>query len=91
MYGRGVYFAVGANYSHNYAQPSPNGHRKMFLADVITGEFVKGNQNYIDPPQRPGGATGDLYDSVVDNPSSPGIFVVFRDASVYPLYILTYT
>ena len=62
----------------------------MFLADVITGEYAQGNQSLVDAPQRPGGSTADLYDSVVDNVKAPTIFVVFKDASVYPLYLLTY-
>ena len=31
-----------------------------------------------------------LYDSVVDNVSSPSMFIVFRDASVYPSYLITF-
>ena len=62
----------------------------MFLADVITGQFAQGNENMRYPPHLSGNTT-DLYDSVVDNVDDPAIFVVFKDASVYPLYILTYT
>ncbi|CAK8697157.1 unnamed protein product [Clavelina lepadiformis] len=88
MYGRGVYFAKTAQYSNGYATPDANGQRRMFLAEVVTGEYCKGNQSVITPPMKPNQT--DLYDSVVDNPSSPSIFVVFKDASVYPLYVLTY-
>ena len=63
----------------------------MFLAEVVTGEFVQGNQKMIDPPRRQGGSSADLYESVVNNVQSPTISVVFKDASVYPLYLLTYT
>ena len=61
----------------------------MFLADVITGQFAQGNQNMRVPPPLPGSTT-DLHDSVVDNVTTPSMFVVFKDASVYPLYIVTY-
>ncbi|XP_076818034.1 uncharacterized protein LOC143463447 [Clavelina lepadiformis] len=88
MYGRGVYFAKTAQYSNGYATPDANGQRRMFLAEVVTGEYCQGNQSVITPPIKPNQT--DLYDSVVDNPSSPSIFVVFKDASVYPLYVLTY-
>ncbi|XP_076815876.1 protein mono-ADP-ribosyltransferase PARP14-like [Clavelina lepadiformis] len=88
MYGRGVYFAKTAQYSNGYATPDANGQRRMFLAEVVTGEYCQGNQSVITPPFKPNQT--DLYDSVVDNPSSPSIFVVFKDASVYPLYVLTY-
>ena len=29
-----------------------------------------------------------LFDSVVDDPSNPAIFVVFRDAAAYPEYVV---
>ena len=90
MYGNGVYFALNSNYSHNYAKPNQNGERRMFLVDVITGEYAQGAQGMIDAPPRPGVSSADLYDSVVNVLQSPEIFVVFKDASAYPLYILTY-
>uniref|UniRef100_H2Z3A2 Poly [ADP-ribose] polymerase n=1 Tax=Ciona savignyi TaxID=51511 RepID=H2Z3A2_CIOSA len=93
VYGKGVYFATNATYSNNYAQPHPTSkHRKMFLADVVTGEFCQGNQSFISPPTRSNATNrSELYDSVVDNISNPTIFVVFKDASAYPKYLLTYT
>ncbi len=30
------------------------------------------------------------YDSVVDNPSNPSVFVIFFDALVYPEYLITF-
>ena len=85
----GVYFATSANFSHRYTDQR-GGHRKMLLADVITGQFAQRNQSMRYSPLLPGNTT-DLYDSVVDNVDDPAIFVVFEDASVFPLYILTYT
>ena len=61
----------------------------MFLAEVITGEFCQGNSALKTPPTLPGSDT-EVYDSVVNNVQSPGMFVVFRDASVYPSYVLEY-
>ena len=90
-YGRGVYFATTSSYSHGYAQPGQQGHRHMFLAEVITGEYCQGHQNLIVAPTKPGGSITDIYDSVVDNVSNPSMYVVFKDASVYPSYILKYT
>ena len=88
LYGQGVYFATFANFSHRYTDQR-GGNRKMFLAEVITGQFVQGNENMRYPPHLPGNTT-DLFDSVVNRIDNPTIFVVFKDASVYPLYILTY-
>ena len=89
LYGVGVYFATTSKYSHGYTQPDQQGHRKMFLADVITGEFTRGKPDMKVPPLIPN--TIDSYDSVVNNVANPKMHVVFRDASVYPLNILTYT
>ncbi|XP_078489839.1 protein mono-ADP-ribosyltransferase PARP15-like [Ciona intestinalis] len=94
VYGKGVYFAVDATYSSGYAKPDPNNsnHCKMFLADVVTGEYCTGSANIIAPPARQSALSkSELYDSVVDNSSNPTIFVVFKDASAYPKYLLTYT
>lgn len=33
----------------------------------------------------------DLYDTVVDKPNAPTIFVVFRDDNAYPEYLITFT
>ncbi len=38
-------------------------------------------------PQKP---HGDLYDSVVDNPSNPAIFVVFEFDQCYPEFLISY-
>ena len=87
-FGLGVYFATSASYSHKFASPDQNGHRKMFLAEVITGQYTKGSQGMKVPPHIQG--TTDCHDSVVDDVKSPSMYVVFKDASVYPLYVLTY-
>ena len=42
VYGRGVYFARDASYSDRYATPDPQGVRRMYLANVLTGEYTKG-------------------------------------------------
>ena len=88
-YGVGVYFATTSSYSHGYTQPDQQGYRKMFLADVITGQFTLGKSDMKVPPLIPN--TIDSFDSVVNNIANPTMHAVFRDASVYPLYILTYT
>ena len=54
----------------------------MFLAEVITGEYCQGNKNLL---------FNDIYDSVVDNVSNPRLYVVFKNASAYPCYLLKYT
>ncbi|CAH1257722.1 PARP14 [Branchiostoma lanceolatum] len=91
MYGKGTYFARDASYSAGrYANPDPSGLKRLFLAKVLTGEYVTGNQNMIVPPTRPGGSPLDTYDSTVDNASNPSIFCVYHDAQAYPEYLITF-
>ena len=61
----------------------------MFLAKVLTGEYVRGNSQYIQPPPR--NSERDLYDSCVDNTTNPSVFVIFRDTQAYPEYLITFT
>ncbi|CAH3164391.1 unnamed protein product [Porites evermanni] len=87
-YGKGSYFAVKASYSNNYCSGMT---RFMFLARVLTGEFKQGDESPHRPPLKdPSNPASDLYDSCVDNESSPSIFVIFNDEQCYPLYLITY-
>ncbi|CAH3184141.1 unnamed protein product, partial [Porites lobata] len=87
-YGKGSYFAVKASYSNNYCSGMT---RFMFLARVLTGEFKQGDESLHRPPLKdPSNPASDLYDSCVDNESSPSIFVIFNDEQCYPTYLITY-
>ncbi|XP_078489695.1 protein mono-ADP-ribosyltransferase PARP14-like isoform X2 [Ciona intestinalis] len=94
-FGKGMYFAVKSSYCHerNFAMPDNNNVRRMFLVEVATGEYAPepGNESMITPPVRNPSSKTDSYHSVVDNPKSPEVFVVFKDACAYPHYLLTYT
>nr|XP_039249569.1 protein mono-ADP-ribosyltransferase PARP14-like [Styela clava] len=83
-YGSGVYFAVKSQYSVGYCR-GPT--KYMFFSEVITGDYIYGNSSYKAPPEK---SQSTRYDSCVDNQSSPNIFVVFSDSSVYPSYIITF-
>uniref|UniRef100_C3YS02 Poly [ADP-ribose] polymerase n=1 Tax=Branchiostoma floridae TaxID=7739 RepID=C3YS02_BRAFL len=87
--GKGTYFAVNASYSAqgSYSSPDGSGHKRMFLAKVLTGLSTPGNSSMIVPPPRPGGGPLDTYDST----SGGGIFCVFHDAQAYPEYLITFT
>ncbi|XP_065514711.1 protein mono-ADP-ribosyltransferase PARP12-like isoform X2 [Caloenas nicobarica] len=87
-YGKGSYFARDASYSHQYCS-SQHGHYTMFVAHVLVGDFVQGNHKYLRPPPRPG-SKNRLYDSCVDDPTDPSIFVVFEKHQIYPAYIVEY-
>ena len=91
MYGNGVYFARDASYStqNKYSPPDATGHRSMYLARVLAGEYTEGRQKMITPPPKGSDAT-DVYDTVVDNRTDPTIFVVFYDNQCYPDYLITF-
>ncbi|CAC5392793.1 unnamed protein product [Mytilus coruscus] len=93
LYGNGVYFAEYPSYSSmpHYAKPDQNNNKRVYLCKVLVGEYAKGERSMRVPPQKPG-ASGShiLYDSVVDNQSSPEIFVIFHDTQAYPDYLIVF-
>lgn len=89
LYGQGIYFAKEANRSAYYTKPDPQGLRFMFQARVLTGEYSRGEERFVLPPMKPGG--GGRYDSLVNIPSKPTIFVTFFDDHAYPEYLITFT
>ena len=92
-YGRGVYFASNFSYSGSstYSPPDANGIKYVYQSLVLTGQFVRGAQSMIVPPTKTSDAsTTSRYDSVVDNETSPSIFVVFYDTQAYPQYLISF-
>jgi poly [ADP-ribose] polymerase 10/14/15 len=90
IYGRGCYFARDASYSNTYAPPDAQGQKHMYLVRVLTGEYTTGSGTMmVAPPKDPKDPTVP-FDSVVDDATNPGIFVVFFDAGAYPEYLITY-
>lgn len=91
VYGNGTYFALNASYSANntYSVPNTQGQKHMYLCRVLAGDYTKGQSGIIVPPAK--NANCDLYDTVVDNPAAPTIFVVFGDYNAYPEYLITFT
>ncbi|XP_066854098.1 protein mono-ADP-ribosyltransferase PARP12-like isoform X2 [Anser cygnoides] len=88
VYGKGSYFARDASYAHDYSS-SRSGRYSMFVAQVLVGQFVQGESEYLRPPPRPG-SPNRLYDSCVNDPEDPSIFVIFEKYQIYPAYILEY-
>ncbi|MEE6477949.1 hypothetical protein FKM82_011681 [Ascaphus truei] len=89
LYGKGSYFARDASYSHNYAAPSKDNIRTMFVARVLVGDQAVGNPSLLRPPPKHGSSTH-AYDSCVDTLFQPSIFVVFEKHQIYPEYVLEY-
>ena len=61
----------------------------MYLARVLAGEYPTGRKGTIAPPPKRSDPT-DVYDTVVNDPANPGIFVVFYDNQCYPDYLITF-
>ncbi|XP_060109793.1 zinc finger CCCH-type antiviral protein 1-like [Heteronotia binoei] len=89
VYGKGSYFAREAKYSHQYCRLDAKG-KTMFVARVLVGDFVVGNQSYNRPPLR-SSVTTHCYDSCVDKMIDPSIFVVFEKHQIYPAYMISYS
>ncbi|XP_041369508.1 protein mono-ADP-ribosyltransferase PARP14-like [Gigantopelta aegis] len=92
VHGDGVYFAVNASYSaHNtYSRPDAQGHKHLYYASVLTGDFTQGQRGMRVPPVKSTNQS-QLYDSVVDNVNGPGMYIIFNDTQAYPDYLITFT
>ncbi len=62
----------------------------MYHATVLTGHYTLGKSDMRVPPPRDPATPHIKYDTVVDDPQKPGIFVVFHDVQAYPKYLLTF-
>ncbi|XP_058268081.1 protein mono-ADP-ribosyltransferase PARP14-like isoform X2 [Hemibagrus wyckioides] len=88
MYGNGVYFAVDPCYSaQGYAKPDQKGHKRMYLARVLVGDFTTGKAGLLTPPDKKSTGT-EQYDSVTD--PNQTMFVIFHDVYAYPEYLITF-
>ncbi len=66
MYGNGTYFAVDPSYSvKSYCKPDAKGHKRIYLAKVLVGDFTQGKKGLRTPPKRSSKGVH-LYDSVTD-------------------------
>ncbi|XP_071767024.2 protein mono-ADP-ribosyltransferase PARP14-like isoform X1 [Centroberyx gerrardi] len=92
MYGKGVYFALNAEYSaRGYSPPDGLGLRRLYVARVLTGRYTVGQASMKTPPPRSTSDPTDCFDSLVDNQQQPSMFVVFHDDQAYPEYLITFT
>lgn len=90
-YGKGVYFARDASYSacDTYSPTDASGHKYILACSVVVGEFCRGKTNARTPDLRDA-AKNILYDSTVDNPSRPSLYVTYHDAQCYPEYLIVF-
>uniref|UniRef100_A0A673CGQ7 Poly [ADP-ribose] polymerase n=1 Tax=Sphaeramia orbicularis TaxID=375764 RepID=A0A673CGQ7_9TELE len=89
-YGKGVYFAVTAEYSaRGYSPADSTGLKRLYAARVVTGRYTGGNSTLCAPPAR-GSDPSDRFDSVVDNQQRPNMFIIFHDGQAYPEYLIIF-
>lgn len=90
LYGQGVYFAKRASLSvlDRYSPPNDDGHKAIFVARVLTGDYGQGCRNLRAPPLRASGHTLLRYDSAVDCLNKPSIFVIFHDTQALPTHLI---
>ncbi|XP_020788227.1 protein mono-ADP-ribosyltransferase PARP10 [Boleophthalmus pectinirostris] len=91
VFGQGVYFAVNSSLSisDQYSPPNVDGHKFIFVAKVLTGDYTKGDHSMKTAPLK---ETGDIplrYDSVTDDITRPSMFVIFNDTQAFPEYLIT--
>ncbi|XP_067416236.1 protein mono-ADP-ribosyltransferase PARP10 [Emydura macquarii macquarii] len=91
LYGQGVYFAVNAVVSvqEQYSPRSADGNKYIFVAKILTGDYTAGTRDMRAPPLKEAAEVPLRYDSVVDNPKKPAIFVIFNDTQAYPQHLIT--
>lgn len=85
-----MYFAKRASMSvlDRYSPPNTEGHKAVFVARVLTGDYGQGSRGLKAPPLR---APGQVlrYDSAVDCLHQPRIFVIFHDTQALPTHLIT--
>jgi poly [ADP-ribose] polymerase 7/11/12/13 len=84
-YGKGTYFAVAASMSAQYTD-----NMSMLVCKVLVGDYCQGSPTYVRPPVKTPG-TNQFYDSCVDNPANPQMYIIFKSEQAYPEYIIKYT
>ncbi|XP_053516962.1 protein mono-ADP-ribosyltransferase PARP10 isoform X2 [Artibeus jamaicensis] len=91
LYGKGVYFAKRASLSvqNRYSPPNADGHKAVFVARVLTGDYGLGSRELRVPPRRAPGHVLLRYDSAVDCLRQPSIFVIFHDTQALPTHLIT--
>jgi len=91
VYGQGVYFALNSSLSvqDQYSPPNADGHKFIFVAKVLTGDYTEGSGSMKAGPLKESADIPLRYDSVTDSLSKPTMFVIFNDTQAYPEYLIT--
>ncbi|XP_016101155.1 uncharacterized protein [Sinocyclocheilus grahami] len=85
-YGQGIYLSKDARYWIEREDGCAT--RLMFACRVLVGYYTRGAARFRHPPAK--NTDGSLYDSCVDNPRDPSVFVVFDRCQIYPEFLITF-
>jgi len=94
--GRSAVVPVGGGGTHPTLAPPQYGshqhsHHAVFFARVLVGRSAIGRSDYrTPPPLDPSDQFGRCFDSCVNRPIDPSIYVIFNSAQCYPEYIVEY-
>ena len=85
----GIYLDRDAIYSSSktYSPPDANDEQNMFLVRVLVGEYCRGDSSMFAPPIREG---HEVFDSTVNQPIDPSVFVTYHDAQTYPEILIKF-
>ncbi|XP_068587366.1 protein mono-ADP-ribosyltransferase PARP10 [Cebidichthys violaceus] len=91
VFGQGVYFAVNSALSvqEQYSPPNADGYKYIFVSKVLTGDYTKGCHSMKTAPLKETDGIPLRYDSVTDDITKPGMFVIFNDTQAFPEYLIT--
>ena len=86
IYGRGVYFAKDIRYSAQsiYSPVDARGVKTILAARVLIGNARLGTPDMIEP----GADDARAYQTTVNNPTDPSIYVVYKDFQAIPEYVI---
>jgi len=89
MWGRAIYFANDASYTHNFATKD-NGKLHIFLAEVVLGDSSGKlpKQGLVKPPNKQN--TSIEFDSVSGEDRNSQVFIVYAPQKCYPRFLVTY-
>ena len=94
MWGKGIYFAVNANYScpaYSYQVPGLSKTYEVFFANVTIGNFCDmASTNVLKEPPLLPGCSDKYYDSVKGHTNNSDVFIVYNNVKTYPGLLVRY-
>ena len=95
-WGKAIYFAENASYSHAYRYTTKDGYYQMFLARVTIGDFIEmsSDTTLTKPPQKSltnSEFKSESYDSVKGHTQGSDVYMIYMNQQTYPFYLITYT